>query len=314
MDRLRAIEVFVAVADLGSFAAAAGQLGMSRNMASRHVADLEAHLGARLLNRTTRSVSLSSIGASYLETARNVLVQLEEADRAAGLQRLAPHGRLSLSAPMSFGVRHVAPHLHSFTSANPEVTLDLSLNDRLVDLVEEGFDVAIRIARLADSSLISRRIADVSLVCVASPGYLAGHGTPSSPEDLARHRTIGYSLDADPGQWRLETGAGQTKTVRVGQHVVANNGDAIEAVAVSGAGLALQPDFICHESLASGRLVQVLPGWSGGTIGVYALYPGKLYVPLKVRSFIDWLAGLYRPTPPWHQAGQKKLGKSVSKP
>ena len=302
MDRLRAIEVFVAVADLGSFAAAADHLGISRNMASRHVADLEAHLGARLLNRTTRSVSLSSIGASYLHTARDVLVQLEEADRAAGLQRLAPHGRLALSAPMSFGVRHVAPHLHTFTRANPEVTVELSLNDRLVDLVEEGFDVAIRIARLADSSLISRRIADVSLVCVASPGYLAENGTPALPEDLARHRTIGYSLDSDPGQWRLESSAGQARTVRVEQHVVANNGDAIEAMAVSGAGLALQPDFICHESLASGRLVRVLPGWSGGTIGVHALYPGKLYVPLKVRSFIDWLASFYRSDPPWRQS------------
>jgi DNA-binding transcriptional LysR family regulator len=312
MDRLRALEVFVAVAELGSFAAAADQLGMSRNMASRHVADLEAHLGARLLNRTTRSVSLSSIGASYLETARDVLVRLEEADRAAGLQRLAPHGRLSLSAPMSFGVRHVAPHLHTFTRANPEVTVDLSLNDRLVDLVEEGFDVAIRIARLADSSLISRRIADVHLVCVASPGYLSEHGTPSLPQDLARHRTIGYSLDTDPGQWRLENASGGQVAVRVQQHITANNGDAIEAMAQSGAGVALQPDFICHESLASGRLVQVLPGWSGGTIGVHALYPGKLYVPLKVRSFIDWLAAFYKTDPPWRQSGQKKLGKSVS--
>ena len=305
MDRLRAIEVFVAVAEKGSFAAAADVLGMSRNMASRHVADLEAHLGARLLNRTTRSVSLSTIGASYLETARDVLAQLEAADRAAGLQRLAPHGRLALSVPMSFGVRHVAPHLSQFIRAYPEVSIDLSLNDRLVDLVEEGFDVAIRIARLTDSSLIARRICDIELICVASPAYLEEHGVPSRPEDLAGHRCLGYSLGSDSGNWSLETAEGLQTTVRIEPVASANKGDAIEAMSVAGAGIAFQPDFICHENLASGRLVRVLPDWSSGQIGVHALYPGRLYVPLKVRSFIDWIAGLYRPVPHWRQFAEK---------
>ena len=299
MDRLRAIEVFVAVAELGNFAAAAEQLGMSRNMASRHIADLEAHLGARLLNRTTRSVSLSTIGASYLETARDVLSRLEAADRAAGLQRLAPHGRLSLSVPMSFGIHHVAPHLHKFTGANSEVTVDLSLNDRLVDLVEEGFDVAIRIARLTDSSLIARRIADVEVVCVASPQYLHAHGTPTRPEAIAGHRCLGYSLGSEGNVWRLTSRDGSSVAARVEPVMTANNGDAIEAMALSGAGIALQPNFLCHRHLASGELVRVLPEWTGGVLGVHALYPGKLYVPLKVRSFIDWIAALYRPQPPW---------------
>ncbi len=313
MDRLRAIEVFVAVAEQGSFAAAADQLGMSRNMASRHVAGLEAHLGARLLNRTTRSVSLSTIGAGYLETARDVLARLEAADRAAGLQRLKPHGRLALSVPMSFGVRHVAPHLPAFIRASPDVTVDLSLNDRLVDLVEEGFDVAIRIARLTDSSLIARRIADVELICVASPDYLAEHGTPVRPEDLTGHRCLAYTLGSEGNVWRLQDIADRQAAVRIEPSVMASNGDAIEAMAVAGAGIALQPDFICNSSLSSGKLVRVLPGWSGGTLGVHALYPGKLYVPLKVRSFIDWIAALYRPEPPWRQFTEKKLGKSASK-
>lgn len=314
MDRLRAIEVFVRVAELGSFAAAADELGMSRNMASRHVADLEAHLGARLVNRTTRSVSLSTIGASYLETARDVLAQLEAADRAAGLQRLAPHGRLALSVPMSFGVHHIAPHLPDFTRANPDVIVDLSLNDRLVDLVEEGFDVAIRISRLADSSLIARRIADVEIVCVASPNYLAASGTPDTPNDLAGHKVLAYSLASDAGTWRMSHADGRQASVRVNPAAFANNGDAIQAMALAGAGLALQPDFLCHADLAAGRLVRVLPGWTAGQLGVHALYPGRLYVPLKVRSFIDWIANLYRPIPPWRLLTEKKLGKSVSKP
>ncbi len=311
MNRLRAIEVFVAVAEKGSFAAAADELGMSRNMASRHVAELEAHLGARLLNRTTRSVSLSTIGASYLETARDVLVQLEAADRAAGLQRLAPRGRLALSAPMSFGVHHIAPHLPDFTRANPDVTVDLSLNDRLVDLVEEGFDVAIRISQLADSSLIARRIADVEMLCVASPGYLAASGTPDTPGDLAGHRVLTYSLANDGGIWRLKHADGRQASVRVTAAAFANNGDAIQAMALASAGIALQPDFLCHADLVAGRMVRVLPGWTAGRLGVHALYPGRLYVPLKVRSFIDWIVGLYRPTPPWRQFTEKKLGKSV---
>lgn len=299
MDRLRALEVFVRVCELGSFAAAADKLGMSRNMASRHVADLEAHLGARLLNRTTRSVSVSSVGTAYLETARDVLSRLDEADRAAGLQRLKPHGRLAVSAPMSFGVRHVAPYLPAFTRANPEVMVNLSLNDRLVDLVEEGFDVAIRISRMADSSLVSRRIADVDIICVASPAYLEQYGTPVAPDDLVRHQCLSYTLGSDASVWPLRRAGGPVQPVRITAHASANNGDALEAMAVAGAGIALQPSFISHENLSTGKLVRVLPGWTGEPLGAYAIYPARTHMALKVRSFIDWLAELYRPDPPW---------------
>ena len=307
MDRLRAIEVFVTVIDQGSFAAAADFLNMSRNMASRHVADLEAFLGVRLLNRTTRSLSLTGTGLIYLERARLILAQLDEADRMAGLQTSTPQGRLVLSAPMSFGVRHIAPHLAQFTSANPDVSVDMTLNDRLVDLVEEGFDVAIRItARMADSNLIARRIAGTEEIMCASPDYIARHGMPETPKSLVDHRCLGYSLGPDGGRWTLRDSAGATEQVRVSPAVWANSGDAIEEIAISGGGITLQPDFIAYSDIASGRLVRVLPAWSGGTLGIYALSASRLYEPLKVRSFLDWIANLYRPRPPWINKSRSK--------
>ncbi len=300
MDRLRAIEVFVEVVGRGSFAAAADALGLSRNMASRHVADLEAYLGARLLNRTTRALSLTSPGAAYLERARHILAQLEEADRDAGLQTLTAHGRLVLSAPMSFGVRHIAPYLPRFMQSNPEVTVDMSLNDRTVDLVEEGFDVAIRITQqMADSSLIARRIAEVNLIACASPDYVARHGAPAMPDDLINHNCLGYTLGVDGNVWSFTDRYGNRQQVTTTPAVTANSGDAIEALAIAGAGIAVQPEFIVNADIAAGRMLQVLPGWTAGRLGVHAVYAHKLYEPLKVRSFIDWMAGLYRPQPPW---------------
>ena len=313
MDRLRAIEVFVTVVDQGSFAAAADVLDLSRNMASRHVADLEAYLGARLLNRTTRSLSLTSTGAAYIERAREILAQLDEADRVAGLQTLTPQGRLALSAPMSFGVRHVAPHLGQYTSAHPNVGVDMSLNDRTVDLVEEGFDVAIRITgKMADSNLIARRIASVEVILCASPDYLANHGSPETPKSLVDHRCLGYTLGQDGNAWSLRNAAGTVEQVRISPAVSANSGDAIEALAIAGGGLALQPDFIANADIASGRLVRVLPGWTGGVLGVYAVCAGRLYEPLKVRSFMDWIAELYRPTPAWITDSGPKQGKAAT--
>jgi DNA-binding transcriptional LysR family regulator len=300
LDRLLAIEVFVGVVDAGSFAAAAEALDISRNMASRHVADLEAYLGARLLNRTTRSLSLTSTGAAYLERARDILSALDEADRDAGLQTLTPHGRLLLSAPMSFGIRHIAPYLGQYTSANPQVSIDMQLNDRNVDLVEEGFDLAIRITRqMADSTLIARRIATMNLIACASPGYVARHGRPETPQGLNQHRCLGYSLGSEGNSWLLTRSEGAREQVRIAPQVSANNGDAVQALALSGEGVALQPEFIANADIETGAMVRVLPGWSGGELGVYVVSIDKRYEPLKVRSFIDWIAALYRPESPW---------------
>ncbi len=300
MDRLRAIEVFVAIVDHGSFAAAAEALDLSRNMASRHLADLEAYLGARLLNRTTRSLSLTSTGAAYIERAREILARLDEADRIAGLQTLTPQGRLALSAPMSFGVRHVSPYLGQYMSGNPDVTVDMSLNDRTVDLIEEGFDVAIRITgRMADSDLIARRIADAEVILCASPDYIARHGIPETPRCLIDHLCLGYTFGHEGNVWSLRDGKGALEQVRISPAVSANSGDAIEEIAIAGGGVALQPDFIANRDIASGKLMRVLPGWSGGVLGIHALCASRLYEPLKVRSFMDWIAELYRPKPPW---------------
>jgi DNA-binding transcriptional LysR family regulator len=299
MDRFLAMELFVAVVDQGSFAGAAEQLGVSRNMASRHVADLEAHLGTRLLNRTTRSVSLTSTGAEYLEQARDVLTRLYAAEASAGAEAHAPRGRLAVSAPMSFGVRQIAPYLPDFVAANPEVSVEINFNDRQVDLVEEGFDIAVRIADLPDSSLISKKVADVELVLCASPDYLAAHGTPEAPDDLGRHRLLGYSLATDPGVWRLAGSDGQKIRMKVDPVLACNSGDALAAIAAAGGGITLQPDFIVNPEISAGNLVRILPAWSGARLGVHVVHASRRFQPLKVRSFIEWITKIYRPRPPW---------------
>ena len=290
--------MFVAVAERGSFSAAAEALAVSRNMASRHVADLEAELGVRLLNRTTRRVSLTSTGAAYLDRARQVLADLAEADREASLQSQVPRGRLRVNAPMSFGIHHVAPTLAAYIERHPEVSVDLVLNDRIVDLVEEGYDLALRIGALADSSLVARQLGAVEMIACAAPAYLFRHGRPAHPRELADHRCLAYSYLQARDLWTF-AGPGGEATVKVAPRMWSNNGDAVAAAAVAGAGIIVQPDFIVRPALAAGRLERVLDGWHAATMPVHALYPRTRQVSLKVRTFIDHLLACYHPIPPW---------------
>ncbi|WP_395675419.1 LysR family transcriptional regulator [Inquilinus sp.] len=301
MDRLTTLDLFVRIVDAGSFAAGAEQLGQSRALASRAILDLETRLGTRLLNRTTRRLSLTEAGAAFYRRAQRITADMAEAEEEATALHARPRGLLRVNAPMSFGVLHVAPALAAYLERYPEVSVDLTLNDRVVDLLEDGYDLAIRIGRLADSSLIARRLAPCRILLCAAPSYLAAHGTPEHPSDLVRHRCISYAYGANRDEWIL-TGPGGEVRVRIGARLQVNNGDAIQAAIREGYGIARQPDFIAAPDLAAGRMVQVLPEWRLPEMGIHAVYPPARTLSAKVRSFVDFMAERFA-RPSWHLAG-----------
>jgi len=289
MDRLTTLDLFVRIVDAGSFAAGAEQLGLSRALASRAILDLETRLGTRLLNRTTRRLSLTEAGAAFYRRAQRITADVVEAEEEAAALHARPRGLLRVNAPMSFGVLHVAPAMAGYLERYPEVSVDLTLNDRVVDLLEDGTDLAIRIGRLADSSLIARRLAPCRILLCAAPSYLAAHGTPAHPSELIRHRCIAYAYGGDRGEWVLTGPEGEVR-VRVSARLQINNGDAIQAAIREGYGIARQPDFIAASDLATGRMVQILPEWRLPEIGIHAVYPPARTLSAKVRSFVDFLA------------------------
>lgn len=298
MDQLLTIRAFVTVAEAASFTSAAERLNMSRAMASKHVMDLEAHLGLRLLNRTTRKVSLTEAGASYLERCREILDALEEADREVTSQAVEPVGRLRVSAPMTFGTMYLAPLIDAYAARFPRVSIDLVLNDRYVDLVEEGYDVAIRIGRLADSSLIARRIGSSRVVVCAAPAYLEANGVPRQPSDLLDHECLQYAYAIAGNAWVFDGPSGR-ETVRAKGRITCNNGEALCRMAISGLGVVREPDFILSPHLRSGALSQILADYSGDVVGIYAVHPSRRHVPLKLTTFVDFLSTAFDRLPPW---------------
>ena len=258
MRNLAAIEAFVEAANLGSFSDAARKLRSSKSAVSRHVATLESTLGARLFHRTTRSLNLTEAGRAYHERAARILADLEEANRAVGQLQSAPRGKIRVNAPMSFGFLHLAPALPDFLARYPDVEVDLTLNDRFVDIIEEGYDIAVRIGALADSSLVARRIAPIRRAICASPRYLAEHGAPRSPADLARHQCIFNSNMAAAREWGFVGADGKPIHVALSGRLSVNNGDAQRAAALAGAGFVSLPTFIVGDDLRAGRLVKAL--------------------------------------------------------
>lgn len=306
MDRLAEMEIFVRVVEEGSFSAAATALGLTKSAVSKRVAALEDRLGARLLNRTTRRLSVTDAGAAFHGRAARILAEAEEAEAEVSCLQAAPRGLLRVNAPVTFGVTHLGPLLPGFLGRHPELSVDLVLNDRFVDLVEEGFDVAVRIADLDDSSLIARRLCPSDRVVVASPAYVARHGAPATPEALAAHRCLLYSYLRRSGEWCLRHASGREARVRVeGAALRANNGDVLRQAAVDGLGVTMMPTFIVGADLAAGRLVRLLPDWQDATGAVHAVWPAGRFTPAKVRAFVDLLVEAFR-TPPW-QAGH--IGK-----
>ncbi|MGE0331090.1 MAG: LysR family transcriptional regulator [Ramlibacter sp.] len=292
MDKFQEMRVFAGVADAGSFVGAADVLGMSKAAVSRHVSDLEQRLGVRLMQRTTRKLSLTPEGEVFLSRCRDILASIEESEAELSTRAASASGLLKVSVPVSFGTRHLAPLWSEFLAAHPRLTLDVHLADRVVDLVDEGFDLAVRIARLPDSSLVSRKLASTRLVLCAAPSYLRRRGTPRHPDDLAAHDVIGYSLLATPGQWLLQGPDGPV-TVKTKPRLWTNNGDTSVAAAVRGAGIDLQPTFLIADELADGRLVEVLPAWQAMALGIYAVYPSRKFVLPKVRALVNFLAGAF---------------------
>jgi DNA-binding transcriptional LysR family regulator len=289
MDRLASMAVFAKVAELGSFSAAADTLGLSKSAVSKHVTALEERLGVRLVNRTTRRLALTEVGLSYRETCARIVQEVEEAEQEAGRHGSEPRGRLKVTAPMTFGILHLAPLLPDFLAAHPRLEIDLALDDRIVDLLEEGVDVALRIGTLRDSSLIARRIATARSICAASPAYLQANGTPLHPADLGGHNCLRYTYRRGPEAWELER-HGERHAVRLRGNLAANNGDALRAAAVGGLGIVVLPDFIVADDLASGRLVHLLADWRTPEFPIQAVWPPQRHPSPKLRAFVDFLA------------------------
>ncbi len=288
MDRFLQMQTFAAVADAGSFIGAADSLGVSKAAVSRHIADLEARLGVRLIHRTTRRLALTEEGGLFLARSRELIAGVEAAEAELGARGGAARGLLRINAPVSFGIRQLAPLWPEFQDRYPEVRLDVELADRVVDLVEEGYDLAIRIAELPDSSLISRRLANTRIVLCASPEYLARHGEPRHPADLADHATIAYSYWEGRDEWRFDGPDGEA-SVRIDPQLFSNNGDTCRAAALAHRGIILQPTFLVGDDLAAGHLVELLPDYRALELGIYALYPTRKHVAPKVRAMIEFL-------------------------
>ncbi|KMM73926.1 LysR family transcriptional regulator [Xanthomonas sp. NCPPB 1128] len=287
MDTLDAMRVFVAVVDRNGFNAAAEALGMSTASVTRQVAWLEKRLGLRLLNRTTRRVSPSSVGAAYYQRCQLLLAEFDDMEAAVGEQALTPSGTLRINAPFSFAIARLGPRLAGYRARYPQVALDLTLSDRIVDIVEEGYDLAIRVTRQVAPTLIARKLGEVQVYLCAAPSYLERAGTPRLAADLAGHEFLGYSyMPLD--ELVLQGPDGPTQ-VRVQGGLRANAGDVLREAAIAGMGITVQPDFMAEAALEEGRLVRVLPDHQLGPTGVYAVYASRSHLAPKVRSFIDYL-------------------------
>lgn len=289
MNRLDAMNLFVRVADLGSFAAVANQVGVARSVVTRQIAALEEHLGVKLMVRTTRRLTLTTAGAAYLDKCRTILDLVETAEADVMEERLTPRGNLRISLPLSFGLRRIAPLLPEFQKAYPEISLALDFSDRHVNLIDEGIDLSIRIIARLEANDVARKLGESRLLTVASPDYLARHGRPAHPAELSAHSCLGYSAKANnrPLVFRVD---GRSESIHVPFRLQANNGDALAAAAIQGLGITIQPDFIVAECLARGELETVLEAFEPAPLGIYALLPSNRYLPHRVRVLIDFLA------------------------
>lgn len=297
-NALQELTIFAKVVGTGSLSAAARDLGMSPAVVSRRLASLEARLGVRLVNRTTRSLHLTDEGAAYYETCTRVLAEIEEADAAVSAGRAEPRGVLRVAIPASFGNQYVAPLVPKFAELYPNVQIALSLSDRTVNLVEEGFDLAIRIADLADSALAARRLAPNRRVVCASPAYLRRNGTPATPEDLAKHNcltTTDFAMN-----WDYRAPDGKSGSVRVTGRYACDNWGVLREWALAGLGVALKSTWDVRRHLEDGSLVSLLPGYTfAGDVAIYAVYPHRRHLPAKTRAFIEFLADSFGPEPYW---------------
>jgi DNA-binding transcriptional LysR family regulator len=305
MDRLEGMRLFVRVAEMGSFAAVANQMNVARSVVTRQVAALEAHLGTKLIARSTRRLSLTSAGALYLEKCREILGLVEAAESELTDTRQAPRGLIRITLPLSFGVHQLTPLFGQFLVENPAIELELDFNDRRVNLIEGGFDLAIRIADRLEGSDVARKIGSSRDVTVASPGYLARHGRPQHPAELASHPCLSYLL-VHRGGWAYHV-EGELRWFDVSGRLQANNGDALIAAATQGLGVVRAPTFIAEPAVRAGLLEILLADFATPELGIYAVFPGNRYVPHRVRALVDFLAMRIGPRPPWDAILDEKV-------
>lgn len=299
MDRLRALEVFVEVVRREGFARAADALATSPANVTRYISDLEAHLQTRLLNRSSRKMSLTASGEALFERAKSILDDVAEAEAIVSSATMQPQGVLRINAPLSFGVLHLAPLWARFMQKYPDVQLDVALIDRVVDIVEEGYDMAIRISRAGSASNVARKLATSRNILCASPAYIQRRGMPLQPADLLQHSCIGYSYAATADEWQILDAMDQPHTVKVRCVMHTNNGDTARGAALGGLGVIWQPSFLVGADLRAGKLVRVLPDYHMPDIDVLAVYPSRRHLSAKVRVMIDFLVGEFAGTPPW---------------
>ena len=300
MDGLTGLRVFHAVVESEGFSTAAARLGLCRPVCTKHINRLESHLQVRLIERTTRSLHLTEAGSRYYGRCTQILGDLEQAEREVTQSGAIPCGTLRLNAPHSFATAHIAPFVAEFIGKYPKVKLDVSLTDRVVDLIEEGYDIAIRIAaELPESSLVARRLAPCRYVVCGAPSYLAGHSEPLTPGDLARHECLVHNASPSGADWIFACSQGQRHVARISGSIATNSGEMLRAAALNGAGLAAMPTFLIGEDLAAGRLRTVLNEYLLQPSSIFAIYPSRKYLAPKARAFTDFLGEKYGPDPYW---------------
>ena len=301
MDSLNDIAVFVRVVDSGSFTAAAERLGISKSVVSKYVTRLEDRLGARLLNRTTRRLSLTEAGRVFYERSRQGLADIEDAQAEVSRLQGEPRGTLRLNAPMSFGILHVAPALPEFLNLHPDVTVDMNLDDRIVDMIEEGFDVSVRISELPDSSLVARRLGPCRHAIVAAPAYLERCGTPRTPEELRNHNIITYRYQESAHEWHFLTPGNKPISVAVSGSLMMNNSLAVREALLEGVGITRTPTFVVGKDIQEGRLIPVLSEYQILEVTIFLVYPQRRHLSPKVRAFADFMAKRITKTPYWDE-------------
>lgn len=300
MDRLEEMRVFVRIVDAGSITAAADQLNLAKSAVSRRLAELEKRLGVQLLRRTTRRLSLTDSGRGFYARSAQILADVDEAEHEVAAADTALTGRLRVAAPLSFGVRHLGPAITEFIEQHPGLDFELDLNDRQVDLIEEGYDLAIRIAELQDSSLVARRLTRIRRVVVASPAYWRKHGLPDTPEALVAHAGLHYRNTPRVG-WSYVAPDGRADQVRPKSRLQANNGDFLSAAAMAGLGVALQPTFIVYRDIEAGRLQPALTEYSWSDLDAWAVYSASRRPAKRVQALVGFLADRYAGTPYWDE-------------
>jgi DNA-binding transcriptional LysR family regulator len=309
MHRFEELQAFVAVVEAGSFTAAAERLDSAKSAVSRRVSALEDRLGVQLLRRTTRKLNLTDTGQSFYEHSARILADLDEAEAAVLQEHGELRGTLRIALPLSFGLRHMSEPIADFCRQHPRVTFDLDLNDRRVDLLQEGADLALRIGRLRDSTLIARRLFDARTVVCASPEYLAARGTPQTPDDLRSHDCLVYGNLADPGTWRYRDASGTNQQVAVNVTMTASSGDFLCESAVRGLGIVIQPTFIAGEKICNGLLVPILQDYQWPVTPAYAVYPPTRHLSYRVRAFIDFLSERFAGVPHWDEECEAPAAK-----